>query len=65
MVGGVGVKSQVGPSGNVEFKIHWQGFSEQEATWEPWYHFFPGYNEVVTKYCGRKGVPLDLARLAK
>jgi len=53
---------RLNPARVLEFKVGWEGF-EGDSTWEPWYHFFPGYNKLVRAYCKHQGVPMNIATL--
>ena len=53
---------RTGPKGP-EFLVHWKDWDPTDLTWEPWSHFFPGYNEDFVQYCAREGISLDVARL--
>ena len=48
-------------AGKLEFLVRWKDWDPTDTRWEPWEHFFPGYNSEVVSYCQRHGVSLDLA----
>ena len=54
---------RVGPTGELEFLVRWKDWDATDTWWQPWSNFFSGLNEEIVKYCQRKKIPLDLAKL--
>ena len=47
-------------SGQKFFKVLWEGFPPDEATWEGVGSFLTKVNEPWRKYCEHKGIIVDL-----
>ena len=49
-------------NGLPHFKVHWKGYDEGDAKWEPPNHFFHRYSSPVIAFCQSKGIPLDVTK---
>ena len=49
-------------NGIPHFKVHWKGYDEGDAEWEPPNHFFHRYSSPVIAFCKGKGIPLDVTK---
>ena len=44
-------RHRVGDHGEYEFLTKWQGYGDEDATWEAEKSFLPSYKFEVAKYC--------------
>ena len=49
-------------NGIPHFKVHWEGFEEGDAQWEPPENFFHRYGAPVIQFCQERNIPLDVTK---
>ena len=49
-------------NGIPHFKVHWEGFEEGDAQWEPPENFFHRYGAPVIQFCQEGNIPLDVTK---
>ena len=46
--------------GKLEFLTKWEGYTEEDNTWEPVDSFIHRYNNELVGYCQRHNLPINL-----
>ena len=55
-------RHRVGDHGEYEFLTKWQGYGDEDATWEPAKSFLPSYNVEFSKYFKGRKLKVDVFR---